>query len=230
MIAEAFSVVVEKEEPSPLTLPVHESTEDEVDLIGIVTDESVHPNDELTKIPGQTAENESDEIEAESFEITEVVPQEIIEPAQQVPEKSTEKIVPFNVLMLKSDKEKIAASKLLKPKETVEISASKQSELTASRQTSAVPEKAHLDIEGADEVAVTETVEEMDEQPYYAFPSLDYLIPPESQIEDTEWLASQSEKLEEALSHFAVKADVIEAVQGPTVTRFELTVGVKGQK
>ena len=225
MIAEAFSEVVEKEEPSPLTLPVHESTEDEVDLIGIVPDESVHPNDELTKIPGQTAEIESDEIEAESFEITEVVPQEITEPAQQVPEKSTEKIVPFNVLMLKSDKEKIAASKLLKPKETVEISASKQSELTASRQTSAVPEKAHLDIVGADEVAVTETVEEMDEQPYYAFPSLDYLVPPESQIEDTEWLASQSEKLEVALSHFAVQAEVIEAVQGPTVTRFELTVG-----
>ncbi len=47
----------------------------------------------------------------------------------------------------------------------------------------------------------------MDEQPYYAFPSLDYLIPPESQIEDTEWLDSQSEKLEEALSHFAVQAD-----------------------
>ena len=58
------------------------------------------------------------------------------------------------------------------------------------------------------------------------FPSLDYLIPPESQIEDTEWLESQSEKLEEALSHFAVKATVIEAMQGPTVTRFELTVGV----
>ena len=41
MIAEAFSEVVEKEEPSPLTLPVHESTEDEVDLTGIVPDESV---------------------------------------------------------------------------------------------------------------------------------------------------------------------------------------------
>ena len=65
-----------------------------------------------------------------------------------------------------------------------------------------------------------------EEEPYYAFPSLDYLIPPESQIEDTEWLESQSEKLEEALSHFAVKATVIEAMQGPTVTRFELTVGV----
>ena len=35
----------------------------------------------------------------------------------------------------------------------------------------------------------------------------------------------QSEKLEESLSHFGVTATVIEAVQGPTVTRFELTVG-----
>lgn len=51
------------------------------------------------------------------------------------------------------------------------------------------------------------------------------MVPPEAQIEDTEWLDTQSEKLEEALSHFAVQATVIEAVQGPTVTRFELTVG-----
>ncbi|HLR11300.1 MAG TPA: DNA translocase FtsK, partial [Sporosarcina sp.] len=35
----------------------------------------------------------------------------------------------------------------------------------------------------------------------------------------------QSEKLEESLSHFGVQATVIEAVQGPTVTSFELTVG-----
>ena len=52
-----------------------------------------------------------------------------------------------------------------------------------------------------------------------------FSIPPETQIEDTEWLESQSEKLEESLSHFAVKATVIDAMQGPTVTRFELTVG-----
>ena len=31
--------------------------------------------------------------------------------------------------------------------------------------------------------------------------------------------------LEESLSHFGVQATVIEAVQGPTVTRFEFTVG-----
>ena len=52
-----------------------------------------------------------------------------------------------------------------------------------------------------------------------------FLIAPELQIEDTEWLEAQSEKLEESLSHFGVQATVIEAVQGPTVTRFELTVG-----
>ncbi len=57
------------------------------------------------------------------------------------------------------------------------------------------------------------------------FPSSQLLIAPESQIEDTEWLESQSDKLEESLSHFGVQATVIEAVQGPTVTRFELTVG-----
>ncbi|QTD43238.1 DUF87 domain-containing protein [Sporosarcina sp. Te-1] len=112
-----------------------------------------------------------------------------------------EKVVPFNVLMLKSDKMKI--------------------DLTADRT-----------IQNSEPtVSKTETVEEIiepiveEEEPYYAFPSLDLLIQPEEHIEDVEWLESQSVKLEEALSYFSIQANVMEAVQGPTVTRFELTVG-----
>ena len=40
IIAEEISEVVKREEPNPLTLPVLESTEDEVDSTGIVSDES----------------------------------------------------------------------------------------------------------------------------------------------------------------------------------------------
>ena len=114
-----------------------------------------------------------------------------------IPEKKKERTVPFNVLMLKSDKEKLAN---LKPKK---IEHDLQLEKENSRENNVGEEEAL----------------------HYVFPSLDFLIPPETQIEDTEWLDSQSEKLVEALSHFAVKATVIEAMQGPTVTRFELTVG-----
>src|SRR5699024_8280580 len=70
-----------------------------------------------------------------------------------------------------------------------------------------------------------EVVTEAEELVHYALPSLDYLEAPAEQVDDEEWLASQSEKLEESLSHFGVQATVIEAVQGPTVTSFELTVG-----
>ena len=45
-----------------------------------------------------------------------------------------------------------------------------------------------------------------EENDHYVFPSSQLLIAPESQIEDTEWLESQSNKLEESVSHFGVQA------------------------
>lgn len=128
--------------------------------------------------------------------------------AEPAAEQKRERIVPFNVLMLKSDKEKLEAKK----KE-----AQKAITVQPSEQVIKPVEKTEVVIE--DKVAETPDFE------HYVFPSIDNLVPPESQIEDTEWLTSQSEKLEESLSHFGVQANVIDAVQGPTVTRFELTVG-----
>ena len=139
---------------------------------------------------------------------------------EQIQENRKERTVPFNVLMLKSDKEKLKAVEPLSPQVPNENKKVTISEPISTKPLVDVREEVLVETK---EIA-GETLEE--EEPYYAFPSLDYLIPPESQIEDTEWLESQSEKLEEALSHFAVKATVIEAMQGPTVTRFELTVGV----
>ncbi|WP_252502591.1 DNA translocase FtsK [Sporosarcina sp. Marseille-Q4943] len=128
------------------------------------------------------------------------------------PVQKKEKIVPFNVLMLKNDKlkyeerEKRVNSKPLLESKPIDV------ETAAAVQT----EPEHV---------LDAHQEELEDQPYYAFPPKEFLIQPEEHIEDSEWLQSQSEKLEEALSYFAVQANVIEAVQGPTVTRFELTVG-----
>lgn len=115
-----------------------------------------------------------------------------------------ERIVPFNVLMLKSDKEKVIIPTKL-PQEDMKI---------VHEQQPSVSEE-------------DEVLEQKDEEifPHYAFPSIDNLLPPEQKTEDTDWLQMQSEKLEEALSYFSIQANVIDAVQGPTVTRFELTVG-----
>ncbi|WP_210468539.1 DNA translocase FtsK [Sporosarcina sp. 6E9] len=124
-----------------------------------------------------------------------------IEQQPEIIEEKRERIVPFNVLMLKSDKAKLST------KQSVQIN--KEPEVTK-------PEIVEKAIENHSESVAEE---------HYVFPSPQLLIAPELQIEDTDWLESQSGKLEESLSHFGVKATVIDAVQGPTVTRFELTVG-----
>ena len=178
----------------------------EEDFKGIISDEVDHTKDALPDAEAEVKVEPSPGIP------------ELVEQQSQVTKK--ERTVPFNVLMLKSDKEKLKVVEPLSVKVPNESKKVTISEPISTKPLVDIREEVLVETK---EIA-GETLEE--EEPYYAFPSLDYLIPPESQIEDTEWLESQSEKLEEALSHFAVKATVIEAMQGPTVTRFELTVGV----
>lgn len=56
--------------------------------------------------------------------------------------------------------------------------------------------------------------------------------PAKSTEEDEEWLEEQQNLLEETLKHFQVKAKVVKATQGPSVTRFEVQpeMGVKVSK
>ena len=158
--------------------------------------------------------NSTVEAESEPLDNPNLISEKAIEPVGS-PESKKEKIVPFNVLMLKNDKLKY---------EEREMKASSRPALHSPMNDTQKKSVVEVNAEQI-EVELDKAHEELDEQPYYAFPSQGYLIQPEEHIEDTEWLQSQSEKLEEALSYFAVQANVIEAVQGPTVTRFELTVG-----
>lgn len=166
----------------------------------------------------QTAKEEIEPASVQESIIEEMIEpsptsESVIEEANEpecIPDQKKERIVPFNVLMLKNDKLKY---------EEREKKASSQSAFDSTTNDSIRTEPA-LDITKPDGPS-----EDLEEQPYYAFPSKGFLIQPEEHVEDSEWLQSQSEKLEEALSYFAVQANVIEAVQGPTVTRFELTVG-----
>lgn len=170
-----------------------------------VTEEAGTDKDKETKTDNEEAE--------EDFGLAatpETIIEEVKEPAHS-PEQKKERIVPFNVLMLKNDKLKYEEQAKKVSSQPVFDSATKAGTIRTE------PAKAIEEPE--------ESPEELEEQPYYAFPAKGFLIQPEEHIEDTDWLQSQSEKLEEALSYFAVQANVIEAVQGPTVTRFELTVG-----
>lgn len=206
-------------EEYPVETPT--SSEETVDLPDISSDVA----EQLNEINSMEVVEEILEVRTIEKSISdEEIDVQVVAPLGQVPEKKAEKIVPFNVLMLKSDKEKLEASK--RTKTSMKKSQSETMENTLHADEDKVEsEDMQQDTGSVYHAAASEIEETVEAEPYYAFPPLDYLIPPESQIEDTEWLESQSEKLEVALSHFAVQANVIEAVQGPTVTRFELTVG-----
>lgn len=123
-------------------------------------------------------------------------------------EVQKENIRPFNVLMLKSDKQKlnklninnIQEPVMQKPVEKVETPEEIQNEKEEQLEQEFVPSN-------------------------YTAPSFSYLLPPEMKDEDKEWMEEQAYTLVEALSHFQVTGEIVQMVQGPAVTQFELTVG-----
>lgn len=134
------------------------------------------------------------------------------EPKPVLPQAKTqgmakkERTVPFNVLMLKSDKERL-------PKQPQTPTAEKKTALI--EETAAKPAD-------RDETSYTG----------YQLPGHEYLLEPENDLKDETWMQEQGERLVEALSHFQIKAEIIGTVQGPAVTRFELRVaqGIKVSK
>lgn len=149
--------------------------------------------------------------------------------APEAKKPSTERKVPFNVLMLKSDKQKMQQRPVEKPalpKATEEAKAPEpavqQPEVVAIEETP-TPE---LDVPQTDVVKTAEPVAA------YFLPEKDSLRPPENDLIDTEWMEEQGDRLVEALSHFHINAEITSIVQGPAVTQFELTVahGVKVSK
>ena len=132
--------------------------------------------------------------------------------------KSKEKIRPFNVLMLKSDKEKL--NKLENKIIPLYQSPTSNRPVVEEKPLEA-PTQKQVDVE---EKMITTPVKE-EPQSTYEKPSLDYLLPPEIKDEDKEWMENQAFTLVEALSYFQVSGEIVQMVQGPAVTQFEITVG-----
>ena len=228
--------LIEENERIETDYSVHTNMQEESIVIPAATDEvqaSTQVIQEKTEMTPDAPESLEVEIESEEevlhtdesedlFSIERHgILDDAMEPAAEETEPTkTEKTIPFNVLMLKNDKAKYeqrlqakyeqqTAEKMNVIENTVdEVIDNSMPEIPHERESFTVKPDAELEV-----------------QPYYAFPSKDFLVQAEEHVEDTDWLQIQSEKLEEALSYFAVQANVIEAVQGPTVTRFELTVG-----
>ncbi|MGK7378059.1 DNA translocase FtsK [Planococcus sp. 1R117A] len=149
------------------------------------------------------------------------------------PEGKREKTVPFNVLMLKSDKERL--KKPLPPKSSGLESKKEEAVTTEEKPPKKFDVKTQLMSEviaSSKEEEPIEPVKAVKEAVPYERPEIGVLRPPENDLIDETWMEEQGERLIEALSHFQIQASILSIVQGPAVTQFEVTVaqGVKVSK
>ena len=205
---------------------------------------------------------EAEQVEAEPAPVVEteiveaeaapVIGTELVE-AEAAPVIGTEQVVadrrvsrtPINVVMLKSDKEKLNATPST-PKSNLEFPDWKKNPLKVMQNYRATPttiKKETAENNSADEVTPTEPqfVNELsEEQIVMDIPTevevkpahwdsyketLAVLREPEEEQQDLEWMESQGELLVEVLAEFNVQAEIVDIVQGPAVTQFEITVG-----
>ncbi|WP_336663397.1 DNA translocase FtsK [Kurthia gibsonii] len=175
------------------------------------------------------------EQEPEREEVQELVPAQM---PIETPVRERSK-TPINVVMLKSDKEKLQqaqAKEIVLPswkdskaptnryavpsvKRTTEDSVKVEDE---DSPTKVLEEE--LPLPSTIEANVIEEVQEKIEWQVYD-ETLQLLREPEFQQADVEWMEEQGQLLVEVLAEFNVPAEIENIVQGPTVTQFEITVG-----
>lgn len=131
---------------------------------------------------------------------------------QPVAEKKSSTL-PFNVMMLKSDKERL--EKKVVPSFPLPTNREPES-VAINKSVGQVLQPKNIE---QTEPTLSKDTDE------YQFPTIRFLVPPEQKTQDLEWMQMQASRLIEALSYFQVKAEIVEMVQGPAVTQFEMTVG-----
>nr|WP_251549641.1 DNA translocase FtsK [Neobacillus muris] len=142
--------------------------------------------------------------------------QEQPDEAEKKPRRSH---LPFNVLMLKQDRESWAVRK---DKQLQDV---KKEPAAASNHSAGVPvSKSQPDM--------IRHLEQKSNPGLFQFPEPSLLTPPIMKPGDTEWLAYQQDILNQTLQNFNVGASVVNVTQGPSVTRFEVQPepGVKVNK
>ncbi|AYC30804.1 DUF87 domain-containing protein [Paenisporosarcina cavernae] len=172
--------------------------------------------------------------------------------SQETP-KETKKSLPFNVMMLSSDKKRLAEKQdvpfakqmernhIEVPANHVSTDSSVQGGVTISEET---PELSSVNdgVRNNPTRTISEENSTSLEQPVstnytsnetdsghrspstHLFPPAHLLNQPLGEVQDLEWMQHQAAQLVEALSYFQVKGEVVQMVQGPAVTQFELKV------
>nr|WP_263325394.1 DNA translocase FtsK [Neobacillus sp. Marseille-Q6967] len=155
-----------------------------------------------------------------------------VEPDQVELPKPKRSPLPFNVMMLKQDKLKWEENKKRRreQKENIVQQVSVQEEVPNITLQPKVNQMEESVTEPEPIVQVTE--QEKNTVDGYIFPQADLLNPPVAVDNDSEWLHTQEELLNQTLLNFNVGAKVVNVTQGPSVTRFEVQPepGVKVNK
>ncbi|WP_020063304.1 DNA translocase FtsK, partial [Bacillus sp. 123MFChir2] len=144
------------------------------------------------------------------------------------PQREKKRFVPFNVVMLKQDKQML--------EEKRHVAMAMQPKQTQPQHIEPPVEKQPVQEEMTHRVVV-ETTQDirnvLQAPPTYEFPPLTLLnIPSHSATNDAEWLEEQKELLNTTFHNFHIGAKVVNVTQGPAVTRFEVQPdpGVKVNK
>ncbi len=193
--------------------------------------ELAQSNEALEKSVEKVTPQQNDTVTAEQLsEATEVSQQTEQPKLYKVPIRKGSK--PFNVVMTPSDKKRLmsrqqqakkeeATEQPVRPVQPVEQQPSPQ--LT----TEHVHNESHT--RDSQQPQSQQEVKTIRRGPNLKLPSLDLLEAPEEQEQDENWIAEKKEELNNAFYYFNVPAEVVNVVEGPSVTRFELSVerGVK---
>lgn len=186
--------VEEDSKPFENKTSINESNET-IEFLG-TEDPELLPMNEQRENETNVHHNEEEEESNDSLVHMEQEIEEEIRGETETTEEKKENTIPFNVLMLSSDKNKIK-------KENVPY----QQNLKKDDQSNKPMQS-------------------------YMFPPIHLLKPPVQQTIEKDWMYQQTKRLDETLKNFNVKARVVHATQGPSVTRFEISPepGVKVNK
>ncbi|EJG0108824.1 DNA translocase FtsK [Staphylococcus pseudintermedius] len=201
--------------------------------------ELAQSNEALEKSVEKVTPQQNDTVTAEQLsEATEVSQQTEQPKPYKVPIRKGSK--PFNVVMTPSDKKRLMSRQQQAKKEEATVQPTPTATEQPVRPVQPVEQQSSSQLTTQHVHNETQTGDSQQPQsqqevktirrgPNLKLPSLDLLEAPEEQEQDENWIAEKKEGLNNAFYYFNVPAEVVNVVEGPSVTRFELSVerGVK---
>ncbi|EIX2761133.1 DNA translocase FtsK [Staphylococcus pseudintermedius] len=193
--------------------------------------ELAQSNEALEKSVEKVTPQQNDTVTAEQLsEATEVSQQTEQPKPYKVPIRKGSK--PFNVVMTPSDKKRLMSRQQQAKKEEATVQPVRPVQPVEQQSSSQLTtQHVHNETQTGDsqQPQSQQEVKTIRRGPNLKLPSLDLLEAPEEQEQDENWIAEKKEELNNAFYYFNVPAEVVNVVEGPSVTRFELSVerGVK---